>query len=180
MRSSQSGLDEPQVVDACRGHRRRGVAGGLGVNVLADPERDSDPSDEEPRLTPEQLEAIRKAISNPEYLRQFKIAESAFSSLNRTITSSFVTGIAPALARFREQQRRMAASIAPMIAAQVRTDLVLQPLRNQARAFQSEFAKQLGVSLVASEQIQARIQSLVTAQNSPRRCAGYAGSRRLI
>jgi hypothetical protein len=122
-----------------------------------------DPGDEEPRLTPEQLETIRKAISDPAYLRQFKIAENSFNSLNKQIVSTFVTGIAPTLQKFREQQRQMATSIAPMMAAQVRMDLVLRPILNQARTFQSEFAKQLGVSLVAREGIQAQIQRLVVS-----------------
>jgi hypothetical protein len=116
-----------------------------------------DPGDGNPRLTPEQLEAIRKGFSSPAYLRQFKIAENAFSSLNKQIVSTFVTSIAPTLERFREQQRQLAASIAPMMAAQVPMDLVLRPILDQARTFQSEFAKQLDVSLVASEEIQARI-----------------------
>lgn len=122
-----------------------------------------DPGDDEPRLTPEQMETIRKALSNPGFLRQFKIAESTFSSLNRQITSSFMTGIAPTLERFRQQQRELAAAVAPMIATQVRLDLVMKPVVEQARAFQEDFAKQLRVSLIPNEQLQNRFQNLVVS-----------------
>lgn len=119
--------------------------------------------DDEPKLTPEQREELRRAFSSPFQLQQFKLAESAFSSLNKTITSTALSGVAPALKIFAERQAELMAAMGGAVSVQARMEAVIAPVLEQARQFQAQMAQNLQVSILANEEFQNRISNLVVS-----------------
>ena len=123
-----------------------------------------DAGDEEPDLTPQQREAIRKAFSSPFQLQQFKLAESTFSSLNKTINAAMITSIAPALKLFADQQAAMVASMGGAASIQMRLAEAMTPILDQVKQVQAEIAKSLQVRILASEEFQSRFTSMVVSR----------------
>ncbi len=102
----------------------------------------ADDGDDTP-LTPEQREALRRAVSNPALMEALKRAAPTLAAFNRQALIS----VAPALERLREQQRQMAQSIAPLISRQVQMSNILAPIADQVAASQRNLAKQLSLNL---------------------------------
>jgi hypothetical protein len=136
--------------------------------------------DDDRPLTPEEREALRSALSNPVFAASIKRATDAVEVFNRQIAAGLVTSIAPALERWREQQREIARSIAPMINTQVQIRNVLAPLAEQIERFQQDFAAQLRVAVVAHAEVQSRMASVVAGsefQEALRRISDIAAVR---
>lgn len=119
--------------------------------------------DDETPLTPEQREALRRAFSNPALAETIRQATKALEVANRQITASVLSGVAPALERWREQQRQIARSIAPVINTRVQMKEFLAPLGDQIARYQQDMAQQLSVAVLANAQLQTRMTNLVVS-----------------
>lgn len=119
--------------------------------------------DHEPRLTEEQLEALRRAFANPPMLQSIRQVENTLSVLSKQISSTYFTGITPALELWRVQQQQLAKSITPIVIAPVQMQRIMAPLVEQAARIQREMASSLRVPVLAKPLVQTRIPGMVVS-----------------
>lgn len=122
-----------------------------------------DPGDDDPKLTPEQREALRKAFSDPLQMERFKLAASTYSALNKTISSTAISAVAPALQMFAERQAEFIKSVGGTAAIQANMVQAMSPILEQARTFQAQMAQSLQVSILANAELQSRIGRMVVS-----------------
>jgi hypothetical protein len=108
-------------------------------------------ADDEPGLTEEQRETLRRAFSSPAWLQQ---AESTFSALNKQMSSTILKGFSPVLEKWRDQQRQLAQAVMPLINTQAQIQIAMAPVIERTERFQREMASSLSVPIMANAQFQ--------------------------
>ena len=124
----------------------------------------ADGDDGEPRLSDEQRAALLRAISTPALTASLERMQSQFRSIAAQVNGSFGRAVAAQLEpvlRASRIQTSIGESLRPLIAQQLNTRKLMEPMFAQIAAQQQHWAETLAVPLMANAQLQARMAGML-------------------
>lgn len=124
----------------------------------------ADGDDGEPRLSDEQRAALLRAISTPALTASLERMQSQFRSIAAQVNGSFGRAVAAQLEpvlRASRIQTSIGESLRPLIAQQLNTRKLMEPMFAQIAAQQQHWAETLAVPLMANAQLHARMAGML-------------------
>lgn len=124
----------------------------------------ADGDDGEPRLSEEQRAALVRALSTPALTASLERMQSQFRSIAEQVNGSFGRAVAAQLEpvlRASRIQTSIGESLRPLIAQQLSTRKLMEPMLAQIAAQQQHWAETLAVPLMANAQLQARMAGML-------------------
>ena len=124
----------------------------------------ADGDDGEPRLSDEQRAALLRAISTPALTASLERMQSQFRSIAAQVNGSLGRAVEAELEpvlRALRIQTSIGESLRPLIAQQLNTRKLMEPMFAQIAAQQQHWAETLAVPLMANAQLQARMAGML-------------------